>query len=141
MKETIDRVMLKMQNHLVDLPQEECWVIYLSPQMTCLGKQCIAKGSLTAVNIHPRDVFRYAVAYNAYAILVIHNHPSGQYWPSTADRELARQLVLCGTIMQMPLQDFVIIARMGTYSFFNQKVLPKMTRKTILELWTLATNL
>ncbi|WP_373780497.1 JAB domain-containing protein, partial [Weissella soli] len=59
-------------------PQEEAWAVYVDTQLVIRHVKCIAKGTLDAVVIHPRDVFRHAIAMNAYGFIIVHNHPSGR---------------------------------------------------------------
>ncbi|MDR3241364.1 MAG: JAB domain-containing protein [Lactobacillaceae bacterium] len=131
----------QLRLQLINRPQEECWALYLNSQMEAVGEACIAKGSLVSVVIHPRDVFRNAVALNAYSVLLLHNHPSGNILPSQADMQVARQLVVCGQFMQIHLQDFMIVTRKGYYSFVEQDKLPRCDLKTISEIWTFEANL
>ncbi|KRN75696.1 hypothetical protein IV73_GL000191 [Weissella kandleri] len=113
------------QKQLGYYPQEECWIIFLNSQMNVLGRQLIARGDLTHVTVHPRDVFRGAVAINAYCFIILHNHPSGNKTPSMADLRVARQLMVCGEIMQIHLCDFWILTAHDHYSFHEQGILKK----------------
>lgn len=101
----------------------------------------MAKGSLAQVQIHPRDVFRNAIALNAYAIVLIHNHPSGNLASSTADVNTVRQMAICGTLMQIHLQDFIIISHLHYCSFLEYNFTLHDDVKTIMELWNFDTKL
>jgi DNA repair protein RadC len=59
--------------------------------------------------VHPREVFRAAIAEAAAGIIVVHNHPSGDPTPSAEDRSVTRQLVSAGQLLDVPLYDHVII--------------------------------
>ena len=74
-------------------------------------------GTLNGVSIHPRDVFSIAVRWNAHAILVAHNHPSGSSAPSKRDVELTWGLYGAGKMMGIPLLDHLILTVRSHYSF------------------------
>ncbi len=69
----------------------------------------VSEGSLNSVLIHPREVFRLAIAENAAAVILVHNHPSGNTEPSKEDMAITRQLVDAGRIVDIRVLDHVII--------------------------------
>ena len=69
----------------------------------------VSDGSLNAVLIHPREVFRLAIAENAAAVILVHNHPSGNTEPSKEDIAITRQLVDAGRIVDIRVLDHIII--------------------------------
>ncbi len=69
----------------------------------------VAIGTLTGVEVHPRDVFRAAIAANAAGIVVLHNHPSGDPTPSNEDLQLTRRLQTCGDLLGIPVVDHVVV--------------------------------
>src|SRR6185436_13774208 len=69
-------------------PSEEFWVIGVDVRHRLLFESCIARGSLTGVEVHPREVFRPLIRASAAAALLCHNHPSGDPSPSRQDLEL-----------------------------------------------------
>ena len=73
----------------------------------------VSKGSLAASIVHPREVFRPAIVGSAYAIIVVHNHPSGDPKPSQDDRVITERLVSSGRIVGIPVVDHVIVGREG----------------------------
>jgi DNA repair protein RadC len=82
----------------------------------------VSVGSLDGASCHPREVFRPAVAAGAYAVLVYHNHPSGDPTPSKGDKLVTRRLKSAGEILQVHLIDHIIIGDKdnhpcGHYSF------------------------
>lgn len=96
--------------------QEHFIALYLDTKHRLLGQSVITRGLLDGTLIHPREVFREALAYGAYAFAVAHNHPSGDPAPSQADLESTRRLIRCGKLMQMELLDHVILGRSSYYS-------------------------
>ena len=78
-------------------------MVLLDTKNKVLEQKQIAEGSLTCAVVHPPEVYAPAVLRHAAAILVAHNHPSGDPRPSEEDRELTRALVRTGEIMGIPL--------------------------------------
>ncbi len=97
-------------SELNNLPKEQLRGLYLDSHQRLLHDEVISIGTLNASLIHPREVFKPAIAYNAAAVIVVHNHPSGVTTPSSADREITRQLAEAGNIIGIPLLDHVIVA-------------------------------
>jgi DNA repair protein RadC len=69
----------------------------------------ITRGLLNSSLVHPREVFRAAIAEAAAGIIVVHNHPSGDPTPSAEDRTVTRQLAEAGRLLDLPLYDHVVI--------------------------------
>jgi len=74
-------------------------------------------GTLNASLIHPREVFKSAIRESANAIILVHNHPSGDTEPSNADRQVTNLLKQASAVIQIDLLDHVIIGKTGWYSF------------------------
>jgi len=98
-----------LAGEMQSLPHESLRVLLLDTRHGLLEEKEISHGSLNESIAHPREIFRPAVAKGAYAIAVVHNHPSGDPQPSEADRRLTRCLSEAGTLLQIPLIDHVII--------------------------------
>jgi DNA repair protein RadC len=96
-----------------DLPKEHLRGIYLNSQHKVIHDETISVGTLNSSIIHPREVFRPALEYNAAAVILVHNHPSGDAAPSTADFEVTRQLVAAGKMLGVNLIDHVIVTKEG----------------------------
>jgi DNA repair protein RadC len=77
----------------------------------------ITIGLVNKTQVHPREVFADVIAERATAIIVAHNHPSGNLEPSDSDRRLTQQLVEAGQILGIKVLDHVIISKKGFYSF------------------------
>ncbi len=71
----------------------------------------ISDGTLDTILVHPREVFRAAIAANAAAIVLVHNHPSGDPTPSEADIKVTRDLIRAGQLLKIEVLDHVIIGR------------------------------
>jgi DNA repair protein RadC len=92
-----------------DLAVEEFHVLALGSQSQVLGDLLITRGILNSSLVHPREVFRAAIAEAAAGIIVVHNHPSGDPTPSADDRAVTRQLVDAGRLLDVPVYDHVIV--------------------------------
>lgn len=97
-------------DRLRDLPVEEFHLLALGSQSQVIRDVLVTRGLLDSSLVHPREVFRPAIAEAAAGIIVVHNHPSGDPTPSAEDRSVTRQLVAAGQLLDVPLYDHVIIA-------------------------------
>jgi DNA repair protein RadC len=95
---------------LRDLPVEEFHVLALDSQSRVIRDVLVTRGLLNSALVHPREVFRAAIAEAAAGIIVVHNHPSGDPTPSPEDRAATRQLVEAGRLLDLPVYDHVILA-------------------------------
>lgn len=91
------------------LKKEELRGLYLNSRYQLMHEETISVGSLTANIVHPREVFQPAVEHGAVAVIIAHNHPSGDLEPTQADREVTGQLRAAGTILGIDLLDHLII--------------------------------
>jgi DNA repair protein RadC len=105
-----DDVVRLFQNRLRDLQVEEFHLLALDSQSQVLREVLVTRGLLNSSLVHPREVFRAAIAEAAAGIIVVHNHPSGDPTPSAEDRAVTQQLVAAGRLLDLPLYDHVIIA-------------------------------
>ena len=96
--------------YLRDREKESFVVLVLDAQNALRNLSEVSSGTLNASLVHPREVFKVAIKNSAAAILVAHNHPSGNPEPSSEDIEITRQLVESGRILGIPLHDHLIIA-------------------------------
>jgi DNA repair protein RadC len=104
------------------LQKESLRVLLLDTRYHVIGTEEISRGSINESIAHPREVFRPALLASAYAVIVVHNHPSGDPSPSSADHSLTRRLSEAAELMQIKLLDHVIIGspagnRESYYSF------------------------
>ena len=102
--------------------QENLELLMLDARGLLLRREHIARGTLTRVVVHPRDIFGHAVRHRAASIIIAHNHPSGNPSPSRQDRELTTAIESCARVMMIPLRDHVIIGSPssdGTPPYFS----------------------
>ncbi len=100
-------------------PVEQFGVVLLDVKHRILRQVVISVGSLDSTPVHPRDVFRQAAASGAAAVVVFHNHPSGDPTPSGEDFELTQRLVAAGALMGIPVLDHVVLGD-GHYCSFKE---------------------
>jgi DNA repair protein RadC len=91
-------------------PERECFVVLLlNTRRKVKGHQLVTIGTLDTILIHPREVFRVAIIAAASAIIIMHNHPSGDPSPSEADVKVTRDLIRAGQLMKIEVLDHVIV--------------------------------
>ena len=111
------------QSRLRDLTVEEFHLLALDSQSQVLRDVLVTRGLLNSSLVHPREVFRPAIAEAAAGIIVVHNHPSGDPTPSAEDRAVTRQLAAAGQLLDLPLYDHVILAGDRFISFATEGLL------------------
>lgn len=92
-----------------NLQKEHFRGLYLNSRYEIVHDEVISVGSLTANIVHPREVYQPALQYGAVALILAHNHPSGNLQPSNADLEVTDQLYTAGQILGIDLLDHLII--------------------------------
>jgi DNA repair protein RadC len=91
-------------------PECECFVVLmLNTRRRVRGHQLVTIGTLDTLLVHPREVFRGAIIAGAAAIILMHNHPSGEPTPSEADVKLTRDLIRAGQLIKIEILDHVIV--------------------------------
>jgi len=95
------------------------YVLTLNTQLRVVSCQEVTRGILNSSLVHPREVFRLAIAEGAAGIVVVHNHPSGDPTPSADDKAVTRQLVEAGKVLDIPVYDHVVIGD-GRYVSFAE---------------------
>ncbi len=94
---------------LIDLHEEEFWVVHLNAKNHVISKERISHGGLTETSVDLRSIFRNALAKNANAIALCHNHPSGHLTPSRQDIELTKSIAAAGKILRIKVLDHIIV--------------------------------
>jgi len=95
---------------MMNLKQEVLYVLFLDVKTNLIAKKKIFVGSLNQSLIHPREVFKYAVKYSAYSVILVHNHPSGDPEPSSQDLQVTKAFEEAGKMLQIEVLDHIIIA-------------------------------
>jgi len=85
--------------------------LLLNTRRRLIRVEDISHGTLDTILVHPREVFRSAIAANAAAMVLVHNHPSGDPTPSEADIKVTRDLIRAGQLLKIEVLDHIIIGR------------------------------
>jgi DNA repair protein RadC len=101
--------LLRAQNLVKDV--ETLQVLLLNTRRRLIGVEEIADGTLDTLLVHAREVFKRAIAANASAIVLAHNHPSGDPTPSEADIRVTRDLIRAGQVLRIDVLDHIILGR------------------------------
>ena len=112
----------KLLQEYIGEPDREMLVgIYLNIKCEPTHIHTISVGNLESSIVHPREVYKVALFSNAAALILGHNHPSGDPTPSKADIEINRRLMQAGQILGVELLDHIILGRNGTYVSLDER--------------------
>lgn len=109
---------------LADKEQEVFYVLFLNRNNEIIAEKTLFHGGVSSTIIDPKIVYREAVQYLASALIVAHNHPSGNAKPSNADREITQKLARAGNLFDITLLDHIIISQNGYFSFAEKDEMP-----------------
>ena len=113
-------VFLRFVDRLSDLPHEEFWILLLRRSNHVLAEIKISTGGLTGTVADPKIIFGRALALRAAAMVLIHNHPSGNPNPSLSDKSLTNNLRDAGKFLDLPVLDHIIVAGKQYVSFADE---------------------
>ena len=113
-------VFLRFVDRLSDLPHEEFWILLLRRSNHVLAEIKISSGGLAGTVADPKIIFGRALALRAAAIVLIHNHPSGNPKPSTSDKSLTNNMREAGKFLDLPVLDHIIVAGKQYVSFADE---------------------
>ena len=97
-------------------------MILLDGKHRVLREELVSQGTLTTSPVHPREVFGIAIRHHAAAVVLVHNHPSGDPTPSEADIRVTRDLIRAGQLLKIDVLDHIILARDSAYSLAEDRV-------------------
>lgn len=109
---------------LRDADRERFLALLLDGRHRVMREVAVSEGTLTASLVHPREVFRPALREGAAALVLVHNHPSGDPTPSAEDREVTDRLARAGELLGVRVLDHVIVAERGYWSLRESGDLP-----------------
>ena len=125
--ESLEDAAALVRPHLIDKQKEHFVALLLDNRHQLIRLAPIAVGSLSATLVHPRELFKEAISASAAAVIVAHNHPSGDPEPSAHDIEITKRLMAAGALIGIEVIDHLIVATAGVVSLRAQGV---MTEKT-----------
>ena len=109
---------------LMDLPHEEFWILLLNRGNKVIAKEQISSGGTTGTVVDAKVLFRKVLSHPSItSIILSHNHPSGNLFPSEADKELTKKLKTAGKTLDIDVLDHLIIGEKGYYSFADEGIL------------------
>lgn len=103
-----------------DRDKEQVWVVLLNQRSKIKAIVQVSVGCMTSSVIHPREVFRPALMHMASAVVLVHNHPSGDPTPSVEDHQVTTRLVEAGVVLGIRLVDHVVLGHQQYRSFKDE---------------------
>jgi DNA repair protein RadC len=108
---------------LLDLPHEAFYILILNRANQVIRKHLISSGGVSGTVADPKIIFKAALEHLASALILIHNHPSGNLKPSQADIMLTKKLKEAGSLLEIPVLDHIIFTDENYYSFADEGIL------------------
>lgn len=109
--------------NLEELQHEESWAMFLNRRNAILGIEKMSAGGISGTIMDMRMIYKRAIEHQASGIILVHNHPSGNLKPSSADMDITSKAKSAGTALDIQLLDHLIISEHGYYSFADEGVL------------------
>ncbi|MDT0650542.1 RadC family protein [Autumnicola edwardsiae] len=112
-----------MQPIIGELPHEEFWIVYLNNSNKVLDQLQLSKGGITGTLVDVRITLKKALELGATAIILAHNHPSGNLNPSEADKQLTKKLKTASESLDIKVLDHIIVTEKSYFSFADEGIL------------------
>ena len=109
--------------HLSDLDHEQFWIMLLNNANKVIKLEKIGVGGMTGTTADPKKIFKCALENNAASVMLCHNHPSGNIFPSNADKQITNNLVKAGQLLEIKILDHIIIGNDNYFSFADEGIL------------------
>jgi DNA repair protein RadC len=106
----------QVQYKMVNLEQEELWILLLDSRNHHIRTEHLYRGSLNSSSVRLAEIFKAGIRHNAAALIIVHNHPSGDPSPSPEDIHLTRMLIEAGQLLELPVLDHIIVGMRGISS-------------------------
>ncbi len=120
--EVAHNVFTLMQPLIGELPHEEFWVLYLNSTNRVIHKARLFSGGITHTTVDVRLLFKTALEQGAIALILVHNHPSGNTTPSKEDIELTQRVKTAGDMLDIKLLDHVIVTEKEYLSLLDERL-------------------
>jgi DNA repair protein RadC len=111
---------LHMRNKLEDLSHEEFWMMTLNRKNSIISEYKISEGGITATVVDQRKLFKLALDDKSTGLIMFHNHPSGNKYPSESDNQLTQKMKEAGKLLDINVMDHLIIVQSGYYSYADE---------------------
>ena len=112
-----------MKPELLDQPHEFFWIVMLNRANQVIKKQNVSWGGVSGTVVDPKVIFKLALENLASAIILVHNHPSGNLKPSESDIQITQKLKASGKMLEIPVLDHIIFTDERYYSFADEGIL------------------
>ena len=109
--------------HLSDLNHEQFWIMLLNNANKVIKLEKIGVGGMTGTTADPKKIFKSALENNATNIMLCHNHPSGNIFPSNADKTITNNIKKAGQFLEIKILDHIIIGNDNYFSFADEVLL------------------
>lgn len=105
------------------LDVEEFRIVFLNSKLKVIAEEVQQRGTINQVAIHPREVIRAAINHGATAIILMHNHPSGDTTPSKSDIDITKQVAEAAKLVNISVLDHLIVSKFTVYSFKDHGII------------------
>lgn len=112
-----------MQPKIGELAHEEFWILYLNNSNKVIQELPLSKGGITGTLVDIRLAFKQALQLAATSVILVHNHPSGNLNPSSADKQLTQKFKTAGESLDIKVLDHIIITEKSYFSFADEGLL------------------
>ena len=112
-----------LHDRMSTLDHEEVWAVFLDLRASVIDKKMLSMGTLSQTSIDCRTVIKPALLLNATAVILLHNHPSGNPLPSFKDMEFTKRLKNACSLFEIDLIDHIIIGKDSFFSFADEQTL------------------
>lgn len=106
-----------------DLDHEEFWILLLNRANIVIGKMCVSRGGQSGTVVDPKVIFKAAIEQNAAAIVLAHNHPSGNLKPSDSDVSISKKMKKAGALLEIQVLDHLIICGRSFTSLADESLM------------------
>ena len=106
-----------VKSALAHEPREQFRVLFLDKKNQLIADETMNEGTVDHAPVYPREVARRALELSASAVILVHNHPSGDPTPSSADVDMTRQVIEAGRVLRIAVHDHLVVGRDGVASF------------------------
>lgn len=113
-----------MKHHFDGLDHEQMWILMLNNALHVIGETCVGVGGTKGVVVDTKIIMRHLLDNMASAVMLFHNHPSGQLTPSRPDRDITDRIFHAAELFEIRMLDHVIISPRGYYSFSDEGLIP-----------------
>ena len=120
---SLDALVAYCRTAMGGLKDEQFRVLFLNSQNEIIAEEIVQEGTVDQTVVYPRKVLELALKHKATALILVHNHPSGNLKPSAADRELTKALVKAAKTINITVHDHLIVSRQGYFSLAEHNML------------------